>query len=186
MPASRPACRRAWSTTCPTTSGSTPARCARSCRWPACASGAWSTPGVTSADLCFEAAERLLERLGWERDSISGAHLRHAVAGLLAAVHELRGPAVARPERRMRGLRRRPRLLRLSVRPVHRRGDAARRRAPRILMLHGETPSRFVSPEDHATTLLFGDAGSATALEAVGRRHRALLPAHRRQRATPA
>jgi 3-oxoacyl-[acyl-carrier-protein] synthase-3 len=35
----------------------------------------------------------------------------------------------------------------------------------RILMLHGETPSRFVSPEDHATTLLFGDAGSATALE---------------------
>jgi 3-oxoacyl-[acyl-carrier-protein] synthase-3 len=35
----------------------------------------------------------------------------------------------------------------------------------RILMLHGETPSLFVSPEDHATTLLFGDAGSATALE---------------------
>jgi 3-oxoacyl-[acyl-carrier-protein] synthase-3 len=35
----------------------------------------------------------------------------------------------------------------------------------RILMLHGETPSRFTSPDDHATTLLFGDAGSATALE---------------------
>ena len=35
----------------------------------------------------------------------------------------------------------------------------------RMLMLHGETPSRFVSPDDHATTLLFGDAGSATALE---------------------
>jgi 3-oxoacyl-[acyl-carrier-protein] synthase-3 len=35
----------------------------------------------------------------------------------------------------------------------------------RILMLHGETPSRFVAPEDHATRLLFGDAGSATALE---------------------
>jgi 3-oxoacyl-[acyl-carrier-protein] synthase-3 len=32
-------------------------------------------------------------------------------------------------------------------------------------MLHGETPSRFTSPDDHATTLLFGDAGSATALE---------------------
>lgn len=32
-------------------------------------------------------------------------------------------------------------------------------------MLHGETPSRFTDPADHATTLLFGDAGSATALE---------------------
>jgi 3-oxoacyl-[acyl-carrier-protein] synthase-3 len=37
----------------------------------------------------------------------------------------------------------------------------------RILMLHGETPSQFPGPDDHATTLLFGDAGSATALECV-------------------
>jgi 3-oxoacyl-[acyl-carrier-protein] synthase-3 len=37
----------------------------------------------------------------------------------------------------------------------------------RILMLHGETPSQFTSPDDHATTLLFGDAGSATALESA-------------------
>jgi 3-oxoacyl-[acyl-carrier-protein] synthase-3 len=36
----------------------------------------------------------------------------------------------------------------------------------RILMLHGETPSRFPGPDDHATTLLFGDAGAATLLEA--------------------
>src|SRR4249919_377445 len=28
--------------------------------------------GVTSADLCFEAAESLLERLGWARESVSG------------------------------------------------------------------------------------------------------------------
>jgi 3-oxoacyl-[acyl-carrier-protein] synthase-3 len=32
-------------------------------------------------------------------------------------------------------------------------------------MLHGETPSRFVNEADHATRLLFSDAGSATALE---------------------
>ena len=32
----------------------------------------------------------------------------------------------------------------------------------RILMLHGETPSRFVAPDDQATRLLFSDAGSAT------------------------
>jgi 3-oxoacyl-[acyl-carrier-protein] synthase-3 len=35
----------------------------------------------------------------------------------------------------------------------------------RVMVLHGETPSLFCHPEDHATTLLFGDAGSATALE---------------------
>lgn len=35
----------------------------------------------------------------------------------------------------------------------------------RVLLLHGETPSRFTSPEDRAVFLLFGDAGSATALE---------------------
>ncbi|MEX1032936.1 MAG: ketoacyl-ACP synthase III [Cellvibrionaceae bacterium] len=36
----------------------------------------------------------------------------------------------------------------------------------RVLMLHGETPSLFANPEDRATALLFGDAGSATAVEA--------------------
>ena len=35
----------------------------------------------------------------------------------------------------------------------------------RILLLHGETPSKFIASDDHTTTLLFGDAGSATALE---------------------
>jgi 3-oxoacyl-[acyl-carrier-protein] synthase III len=37
----------------------------------------------------------------------------------------------------------------------------------RILLLTGETPSKFVDPRDRATALLFGDAGSATALEAT-------------------
>lgn len=37
----------------------------------------------------------------------------------------------------------------------------------RILLLTGETPSKFIDPKDRATALLFGDGGSATALEAV-------------------
>lgn len=37
----------------------------------------------------------------------------------------------------------------------------------RILLLTGETPSKFVDPKDRTTALLFGDAGSATALEAT-------------------
>jgi 3-oxoacyl-[acyl-carrier-protein] synthase-3 len=36
----------------------------------------------------------------------------------------------------------------------------------RALVLHGETPSRFARNSDRAVALLFGDAGSATALEA--------------------
>jgi 3-oxoacyl-[acyl-carrier-protein] synthase-3 len=35
----------------------------------------------------------------------------------------------------------------------------------RVLLLHGETPSRFADRSDRAVSLLFGDAGSATALE---------------------
>jgi len=35
----------------------------------------------------------------------------------------------------------------------------------RILLCHGETPSKFPDPEDKATVLLFGDAGSCTAIE---------------------
>lgn len=37
----------------------------------------------------------------------------------------------------------------------------------RVLLLHGETPSRFADKSDRSVSLLFGDAGSATALEAV-------------------
>lgn len=36
----------------------------------------------------------------------------------------------------------------------------------RILLLHGETPARFAGRSDRAVALLFGDAGSATAIEA--------------------
>jgi 3-oxoacyl-[acyl-carrier-protein] synthase-3 len=35
----------------------------------------------------------------------------------------------------------------------------------RVLLLHGETPTRYTSEDDRAVSLLFGDAGSATALE---------------------
>lgn len=39
----------------------------------------------------------------------------------------------------------------------------------RVLLLHGETPSLFANPKDRSTALLFGDAGSATAIEADSR-----------------
>lgn len=121
--------------------------------------------GVTSADLCFEAAERLLERLDWERDSVSGlvfvtqtpdywlpstSCLLHQWLGLSddCAAFDLGLGCSGYPY----GLYVAASMLRAGGHQ-------------RILMLHGETPSRFVSPDDHATTLLFSDAGSATAIE---------------------
>ncbi len=38
----------------------------------------------------------------------------------------------------------------------------------RVLVLHGETPTRFSEASDRSVSLLFGDAGSATAVEASG------------------
>jgi 3-oxoacyl-[acyl-carrier-protein] synthase III len=38
--------------------------------------------------------------------------------------------------------------------------------AKRVLVLHGDTPSLFTDKEDRATYLLFGDGGTATAIEA--------------------
>ncbi len=38
----------------------------------------------------------------------------------------------------------------------------------RALVLHGETPTRFSDRSDRSVALLFGDAGSATALESAG------------------
>ncbi len=38
----------------------------------------------------------------------------------------------------------------------------------RVLLLHGETPTRFANSSDRAVALLFGDGGSATAIETSG------------------
>ncbi|EGV18556.1 ketoacyl-ACP synthase III [Thiocapsa marina] len=122
-------------------------------------------PGVTSADLSFEAAERLLESLGWSRESISGlifvtqtpdyflpssSCLLHKWLGLSdqCAAFDVGLGCSGYPY----GLYLAGTMLKAGG---HRR----------ILMLHGETPSRLTSPDDHATTLLFGDVGSATAIE---------------------
>lgn len=124
--------------------------------------------GTTAADLCREAAERLLGRLGWERESItglifvtqspdyflpSGSCLLHHWLGLSdgCAAFDMGLGCSGYP-------------YGLYVASTMLRSEGQQR----ILLLHGETPSRFTDASDHATTLLFGDAGSATALELDG------------------
>ena len=125
-------------------------------------------PGVTAADLCTEAARKLLAELGWEPESVTGlilvtqspdyflpssACIVHARLGL--------GTHCAAFDVGL-GCSGYPYGLYLAATMLKGGGHQ------RILMLHGETPSRFPAADDHATTLLFGDAGSATALEASG------------------
>lgn len=120
---------------------------------------------VTSLDLCFEAAVALVEKLGWERDSITGLlfvtqspdyflpssscvlHQRLGLGSDCAAFDVGLGCSGY------------PYGVYLAGTMLRAGGQQ------RILLLHGETPSKFIASDDHTTTLLFGDAGSATALE---------------------
>lgn len=126
--------------------------------------------GVTSADLCFEAAEALLQRLQWPRESITGLVFvtqspDYWLPSTASMLHHWLGlsDACAAFDVGL-GCSGYPYGLYIASTMLRAGGHQ------RILLLHGETPSRFVSPDDHATTLLFGDAGSATGLEAGGDR----------------
>lgn len=122
-------------------------------------------PGVTAADLCFEAAESLLARLGWSRESVTGLILvtqspDYWLPSSSCMLHQWLGLSsdCAAFDVGL-GCSGYPYGLYLAACMLRGGGHQ------RILMLHGETPSRFPGPDDHATTLLFSDAGSATALE---------------------
>ncbi len=122
--------------------------------------------GVTSADLCFEAADDLLDRLEWPRNSVTGLIFvtqspDYFLPSTSCMLHQWLGldERCAAFDMGL-GCSGYPYGLYLAAAMLRAGGQQ------RILMLHGETPSRFVSPTDQATKLLFGDAGSATALEA--------------------
>lgn len=121
-----------------------------------------------SSDLCRISALQLMDSLGWSPDSIdalifvtqtpdyfipSTSSLLHRDLGLSkhCAVFDVGLGCSGYPY----GLWISSMILNTS-------------NAKRVLLLDGETPSRFTHPEDRSTVLLFGDAGSATALEKGG------------------
>ncbi len=122
--------------------------------------------GTTATDLSFNAAEALLERLGWARDSITGLVFvtqspDYFLPSSACLLHQWLGlPDSCAAFDVGLGCSGYPYGLYLAATMLRAGGHQ------RILMLHGETPSRFVDPSDHATTLLFSDCGSATAVEA--------------------
>ncbi len=120
----------------------------------------------TTADLCQRAAERLLDQLGWARDSVDALFF-------ITQTPDFRLPATACALQARLGLGTHviafdvnlgcsgyPYGLWLAMTTV---ASGAARRA---LLLVGDTISKTVDPEDRSTAMLFGDAGTATAIEA--------------------
>ncbi len=133
----------------------------------------WVEPGQTTADLCQAAAERLIERLAWDRASIDGVIFvsqtpDHALPASACLLH---GKLGLSPHAQafdvgmgcsgyVYGLWLASCLLQAGLK--------------RVLLLAGDTISPLLDPDDRATAVLFGDAGSATALE----RDAAAAPLH--------
>lgn len=122
-------------------------------------------PGVTATDLCFEAAARLLSELSWAPESISGLIMvtqspDYLLPSSSCVAHKWLGLSddCASFDVGL-GCSSYPYGLYLAATMLRAGGQG------RVLLLNGETPSLFTSADDHATTLLFGDAGSATAIE---------------------
>lgn len=121
--------------------------------------------GICSSDLCFEAAEKLLQQLDWDRESIGAVifvsqtpdHQLPATACFLQ--HRLGLPASCIAFDVNLGCSGYVYGLSIAAQFVS-SGKVAR-----ALVLVGDTLSHLVSEQDKSTSPLFGDAGTATALE---------------------
>ncbi len=122
---------------------------------------------VTSVDLCHQAAKDLLDRLGWSPDSITGLIFvtqspdYFLPSSSCVLQHRLGLSADCAAFDVGLGCSGYPYGVYLAASMLRAGGQQ------RILLLHGETPSKFITADDHATTLLFSDAGSATAIESA-------------------
>ncbi|MCI0418820.1 MAG: ketoacyl-ACP synthase III, partial [Acidobacteria bacterium] len=116
-----------------------------------------------TSDLCRAAAAKLLEGVGWQPSSVDGLIMTSQTFDyIMPPTSCLLQQALGLPEScasfdvalgcsaYVYGLWLANSLL-------------ASGACHRILLLAGDTPSKFVNPHDRATALLFGDAGTATA-----------------------
>lgn len=121
---------------------------------------------VTTSDLCEAAAERLLDELGWDRTSVDGLIF-------ISQSPDYRLPATACSMHGRMGLRvgalafdvnlgcsGYPYGLWLAMMAIQTGA------AKRMLLAVGDTSGRTIDHSDRATAMLFGDAGTVTAIEA--------------------
>jgi 3-oxoacyl-[acyl-carrier-protein] synthase-3 len=126
----------------------------------------WTDATTTTRDLCRNAGLHLLAGLGWEADSVDALIF-------VSQTPDFRLPATACALQADLGISPNciafdinlgcsgyPYALWLGMTMVQ--TGAARR----VLLAVGDTISKIVDPSDRATALLFGDAGTVTAIEA--------------------
>jgi len=124
-------------------------------------------PGLFCSDLCHAASEALLEGLGWDRGSIEAlVFVSHSF--------DYPMPATACILQDRLGLPKTCAAFDVSlacsgyVYGLWIANGLIASGCKRVLLLAGEMGSRMVSPNDRTTFPLFGDAGTATALESHG------------------
>jgi 3-oxoacyl-[acyl-carrier-protein] synthase III len=125
----------------------------------------WADPETTTRDLCRAAGERLLSELGWSADSVDALIFVSqtpdfrlpASACALQADLKLAHTTIAFDVNL--GCSGYPYALWLGMTMIQ--SGAAKR----VLLAVGDTISKIVDPNDRSTALLFGDAGTMTALE---------------------
>jgi len=126
----------------------------------------WVAEGETTADLCETAARHLLDRLAWAPDTVDAVIFisqtpDYRLPATACALHGRLGlsPGSIAFDVNL-GCSGYPYGLWLAMMMIQ--SGAARR----VLLLVGDTITKVVDAEDRATAMLFGDAGTATAIEA--------------------
>lgn len=124
-----------------------------------------TAPDICASDLCFAAAERLLSQLEWDRDSID-----HIV--FVSQYPDYLLPATSCLLHGRLGLSKSCACLDINLGCsgyiyglFAASAMLSTASAGRCLFLVGDTPSKTASPQDRSVSMLFGDAGTATALE---------------------
>ena len=124
-----------------------------------------ATEGICSTDLCVDAAGALLEAVSWPAESIDGLIMvtqtpDYFMPSSSCVVHKRLGLSDRCASFDVGlGCSGYVYGLWLAAMMVNSGG------LKRILLLHGETPTQYADHADRAVSLLFGDAGSATAVE---------------------
>jgi 3-oxoacyl-[acyl-carrier-protein] synthase III len=120
--------------------------------------------GVCTSDLCEAATERLLAEIGWSKETIDVLIFVTQTADFIL-------PATACVLHGRLGLATECAAFDVNlgcsgyVYGLWLAANLINGGAKRIVLLAGDTISKLVSPEDRSTALLFGDAGTATAIE---------------------
>lgn len=118
----------------------------------------------TTSDLCYESAMRVIDCLGWEPESI-GALI------FVSQTPDYQLPATACVLQAKLGLSKNTIAFDVNlgcsgyVYGLYLASSLINSGVERVLLLVGDTISKIVNKDDRSTGLLFGDAGTATALQ---------------------